>query len=68
MAVHYDLYVDETFPRGQVAVAFGAVRCSPERTVRVLRDLARLRADAGHSSEMCGGLRVWEVLYSSDGP
>lgn len=52
MAVHYDLYVDETFPRGRVAIAFGSVRCSPERAARVLKDLSSLRAEAGYSSEI----------------
>jgi Protein of unknown function (DUF3800) len=63
MSIHYDLYVDETFPRGRVALAFGAVRCSSERAVRILADLAGLRAEAKHSSEI-----KWEKTSGSTLP
>ena len=52
MSVRYDLYVDETFPRGRVRGRLWSGQMLGQRTARVLRDLGGTRADAWHSSEI----------------
>lgn len=52
MVQDYDLYADETFLRGPVAFAFGAVICTPLRAEVLRAALSRLRATAGMTSEI----------------
>lgn len=48
----YDIYADETFLRGSVAFAFGAVICTPRRAELLREALFKLRREAAIMSEI----------------
>jgi hypothetical protein len=48
----YDIYADETFLRGSVAFAFGAVICTPRRAELLREALSELRREAAIMSEI----------------